>query len=139
MKNKKGYVELIFLMLATLLIITITFCGYMIYVQITTYFIPLKQDLFYIVQNAYFSLNKDNLEYNEYLVDNNLLFNRIDTVLKSNYNNCSLYSIKYNNINNSIDLTISVNMEPVVLKTIIGKLKFKINDNIKLKTLEVIK
>lgn len=137
MRKTSGNVEIIFLMFIFSILIIVSFILYTIYVQINTYIIPIKQDLFYIVQNSYFSLSQSNLEYNDYAVDNNKLKDRVSKILKLNYPNVTLNNINYNYSENKVYVEVIVNVNPVVLSNYIGNIKIKMKDVVKLKMLEV--
>lgn len=137
MRKNKGSIEIIFLLVILIVLLILTFCVYILYIQITTYIVPIKQDIFYIVQNAYFSLNNECLEYNDYEVDNNNLKSRVSEILLINYPESKLEKIYYNSQENTVDIEMSVVVEPMILKNYIGNIKLKIKDTIKLKMMEV--
>ena len=136
-KNKKGSIEIIFLFIIVTILIIITFCIYILYIQITTQVTPIKQDMFYIVQNAYFSLNKESLEYNDYKIDNYKLYNKVNDILISNHPEVTLEKIYYYSIENCVYVEITVIVKPIVFKDYIGNIKLKIKDTIKLKMMDV--
>lgn len=137
MKNKKGSIEIIFFILIITILIILAFIIYILYVQITTYIVPIKQDLFYIVQNSYFSLNQNNLEYEDYMVDNNELKNKVNQILNINHPEATLSSIHYNYNENKIYVEVILKIKPIVLGNYIGNVKIRIKDIIKLKMMEV--
>lgn len=139
MNKKSGHVEIIFLMLFITIIIVLVFSIYILYTQIVTNITPIKQDLFYIVQNSYLSLNKNDLEYNEYSIDNSTLEERVGKVLENNHSNCKLESISYDINSNIVHVRIVINIEPIILNNYIGNLQLFIEDDIKLKMMEVSK
>lgn len=136
-KTKKGNIEIVFLLLLFTLLVIMSFCIYILQIQVATYVLPPKQDLFYIVQNAYLSLDSGKLEYNQYDMDEQALKQRVEEILYLNYHYCHLDQISYNQSEKTVDIEISVDIEPIVLKNYIGSLKRKIKDTIKLKTMEV--
>lgn len=135
--RKQGNIEIIFLLFVTVILIILSFSLYMLYTQIVTYIIPIKQDLFYIVQNSYFSLNQNDLEYSTYYIDSNKLRDKVNDILNINYDNCKLKNIYYNYDKNKVFIEINVNIVPVVFKNKIGNFNITIKDEIKLKTMEV--
>lgn len=137
MKNRKGSIEIVFLTFIICIFIILSFIVYILYVQITTYVIPIKQDLFYIVQNSYFSLNQNKLEYEDYIVNNNELRKRVHKILSINHPEVILSNIYYNYNNNKIYVEIIINIKPIVLGEYIKNIKIKIKDTIKLKMMEV--
>lgn len=138
-KNKKGNIEIIFLtcfILATFIILSSI---YILYVQINSIIYPIKQDIFYIVQNAYFSINKDKLAYYVYSVDEKILKSKIEELIKLNYpnKNIEISEISYNNDKNTVDIELTLKMDPLILKEKINKISINIKDSIKLKMMEV--
>lgn len=135
--RKRGNIEIIFLIFIITILILISFIIYILYTQIVSYIVPIKQDLFYIVQNAYFSLNQSSLEYGDYIMDNEKLKNKVNQVIKANYPKAKLISIYYDYNENKVHIEIMVEINPIVLKNNIKDIKLKIKDVIKLKTMEV--
>lgn len=126
-----------FLMILIIFMLTLSFGIYLLYTQITSYVIPPMQDIFYIVQNSYFSLNKDDLSYNMYTVDSNILRNKVENILKKNYSYCSLDDINFDKNQKKVYVKINIKIEPVFLKNYIGNINLKYKDVVKLKNMEV--
>lgn len=136
--NKKiGNIEIVFMLFLFMIMMILSFIIYMLYTQIMTYVLPPKQDLFYIVQNAYLSLNKNELEYNYYEIDENTLRQKVEQILSLNYTYCKLDNIIYYKDQNKVFVEITVFIEPIILKDYLGNFKLKIKDIIKLKMMEV--
>lgn len=135
--NKKGNIEILFLTLIVFFLIVIFSVLYILYVQINTFVYPIKQDLFYIVQNAYLSLNKDELSYYNYDIDEDVLNDKVAQIINLNYDNVNLVSLKYNKITRNVDIIVNIKIKPVVLSNKIGDINLKVKDNIKLKMMEV--
>lgn len=136
-KFKKGNIEVFFITILFMILIISISVIYILYIQINTYIYPIKQDVFYIVQNSYMSLNKEKLSYYEYDVDVEELNQRIKNLIELNYDNVEIEKINYNVDLNKIEITISVNIKPILLTNQIGNINLKINDTIKLKMMEV--
>lgn len=136
-KFKKGNIEVFFITILFMILIISISVIYILYIQINTYIYPIKQDVFYIVQNSYMSLNKEKLSYYEYDVDAEELNQRIKNLIELNYDNVEIEKINYNVDLNKIEITISVNIKPILLTNQIGNINLKINDTIKLKMMEV--
>ncbi len=136
-KFKKGNIEVFFITILFMILIISISVIYILYIQINTYIYPIKQDVFYIVQNSYMSLNKEKLSYYEYDVDAEELNQRIKNLIELNYDNVEIEKINYNGDINKIEITILVNIKPILLTNQIGNINLKINDTIKLKMMEV--
>lgn len=136
-KFKKGNIEVFFITILFMIMIISISVMYILYIQINTYIYPIKQDVFYIVQNSYMSLNKEKLSYYEYDVDAEELNQRIKNLIELNYDNVEIEKINYNGDLNKIEVTVLVNFKPVLLTNQIGNINLKINDTIKLKMMEV--
>jgi len=134
---KKGSVELLFLTILFFFIIILTSVTYILYVQINAFVYPIKQDLFYIVQNSYMSLDKEKLSYYEYDIDQEVLNEKVSKIIKLNYNNVDLEDLKYNKESGNVEIVVVINIKPLVLSSQIGNIKLKIKDTIKLKMMEV--
>ena len=137
MKRKTGNVEIIFLMFIITVLIIFSFVIYVLYVQITTYIIPIKQDVFYIVQNSYLALNQNNLEYDDYVINSNELEHKVNVILKKNHPEAKVITIHYDYKKNKVYIEIVINIKPIVLGDYIGNMNIKIKDEIKLKMMEV--
>ncbi len=136
-KRKKGSVEIIALCVMMLILIIIFISIYLLYLQINTYVYPIKEDIYYIVQNSFLSLSKEELAYSNYFVDEELMFKKVDTILKLNHKEAELKSLKYNVDNNYVDVEIVINIKPVIMYKKIGNIKLKLNDRVKIKLMEV--
>ncbi len=138
--KKRGSLEISVLTLVILIFVLIMFCIYVLYIQINCYIYPIKQDLFYIVQNSYFSLDKSNLKYYNYVIDETDMYYNIQNILTLNYNGkVNLNSISYDEGTNYVNISVEVRVTPLVLSDIIGdKFTLIIQDRIKLKMMEVV-
>jgi hypothetical protein len=135
--NKKGNIEILFLTLVIFFLMVVFSVLYILYVQINTFVYPIKQDLFYIVQNAYLSLNKDELSYYNYDIDEYVLNDKVAQVIKLNYDDVNLESLKYNKNTKNVEVIVNIKIKPIVLSNKIGNITLKVKDNIKLKMMEV--
>ncbi len=136
---KKGNIEITFLTILIFAFIVILMVVYVIYVQINTMVYPIKQDLFYIVQNAYLSMNKDELAYYVYNVDNNLLKEKVEEIIKFNYPNKDICvkNIYYDTNNNEVNIKLEYKLKPLLLEDLIGDIDLTLNEKVKLKMMEV--
>lgn len=134
---KKGSIETFFMAILFIVMIISMSVIYILYIQINTYVYPIKQDIFYIVQNAYISLNKEKLSYYEYDINEFELNERITELMNLNHNNVNVEKIEYNENSNEVEIIVLVNFKPILLTNQIGNVKLKIKDTIKLKMMEV--
>lgn len=135
--GKKGSVEIIALSVMMLILIIIFISVYLLYLQINAYVYPIREDIYYIVQNSFLSLNKEELAYANYFIDEELMFEKVNTILKLNHKEAELKSLKYNKNSNYIDVEIIININPIIMYKKIGNIKLKLNDKVKLKLMEV--
>lgn len=135
--NKRGNIEVIFLVVIFLIFIVILMIIYFLYMQINIQIFPLKQDIFFIVQNAYFSINMEELAYNNYLVDEVILKNKIQNLISINYNNVFIEKLSYDKYVNKVKINLKVDIYPIILEKFIGKFSVNIYDEVKLKTMDV--
>lgn len=135
-KLKNGYFEIFFLSIFIVFILII-FTGIVILkLQINSYVYPLKEDIFYIVQNAIISCNENSLSNFDYVIDENLMKEKVDKILIENYKNAKLVSIKYNKLKNVVYGKIEVEIVPMIF-SLNNKCKVGFNYEVKLKMLDV--
>lgn len=139
-KNKKnlGNVEILFVTFFIIVLISSVCVFYILYTQINYSIYPIKQDLFYIVQNAYFSFDNKELGYYNYSINEEMLKEKIMFLLYKNHNGVCLESLKYDNSKNVVVIKVSVKIKPIILSSIIGDKIIVINEEVKLKNMEVI-
>ena len=138
-KNKKGNITIMCLGFLLIIIIFFVFNIYVAYIQVSTLIEPVKQDIFYIVQNSFFSLNKNELKYDKYNVNQSELYEKINNLVTLNYKNqVKINSINYDYNLNKVNISYTVYFYPIVFKEVLGqKVEVKFFDNIKLKNMEV--
>ncbi|MEG2348102.1 MAG: hypothetical protein RSB67_00450 [Clostridia bacterium] len=113
---KKGNIEIIALTFFVLVILIIIFLFFSLYIQINSFIYPIKQDLFYIVQNAAISMNEKELSYYNYLVDENTLKKKIEKIIEKNYGaKVKLSEISYDKQDNKVNIEVYVIVDPIVL------------------------
>lgn len=83
--NKKGNIVLALFPLFTILFIAVLFVMSVIYSQIIIGVVNIKSDIFYIVQNSIIKLNKEELSYGEYLLDEDELKKEISNLVLKSY------------------------------------------------------
>ncbi|MDD3303456.1 MAG: hypothetical protein PHP54_00890 [Clostridia bacterium] len=135
--NKKGNIELVFLSIIFTILIIILMSFYFLSMQINAQVYPIKQDLFYLVQNSYLSMDIEELAYNNYIIDEDILRNKIQNLISKNHKNVVIESLQYDQRINKVKIRIKVTIKPIILKKQIGNIMLTIYDEIKLKTMDV--
>jgi flagellar basal body-associated protein FliL len=135
--SKKGNVQIVFLTLVIILILFLLSISYILYFQINSCIYGIKQDIFYIVQNLYLSLNSDELKMYNYVVDKAKMKEKVETLIKTNYDNVEIENLIYDEDNNYVILDIKITIKPVALSKKIGYLKLRLREKVKLKMMEV--
>ncbi|MEG1141229.1 MAG: hypothetical protein RSE41_02020 [Clostridia bacterium] len=135
--NKKGNIEITVLSLFAIVLVILISCVLLLYTEINNTILAVKNDLFYISQNAYFAMDSSEIVYNNYVVDNSKLNEIVSSLIKLNYpnNDITLNKIEYKDKKVYVDLNIK--LKPVVLSSIIGDINLNIKDEIKLTMMEV--
>lgn len=136
-KEKKGTIEILAISIMMLVFIIVFVSVYLLYLQINTYVYPIKEDIYYIVQNSFLSLNKEELAYANYSIDEELMFKKVNTILKLNYKDVELKKLKYDKNDNYVDVEMIINIKPVIMRDTIGDIKLNIKDKVKIKLMEV--
>lgn len=85
MEYKKGNMVLALFPLFTILFIAVIFIAAVIYSQIIIGVVNIKSDVFYIIQNSIIKLNKENLRYGEYILDEIALKQEISNLVEKSY------------------------------------------------------
>lgn len=135
--NKIGSIEIVFLAIIFTLLIIILMAIYFLYMQINLQVYPIKQDIFYIVQNSYFAINIEELAYNNYIVDESVLKDKIQSLIGINYSNVVIENLIYDKNINKIKIELKIEISPIILKKYIGNINITVYDEIKLKTMDV--
>lgn len=139
LNKKRGNICIIWLSLFIVIFLIIFFNLFMSYVQITTMIYPIRKNIFYVVQNSYFSANKEDLKYYNYVIDDKELYAKINSLITLNYKGkVKINKLKYDNQTNKVYINYSVYFNPIVFKNILGEQRIIVfEDNIKLKNMEV--
>ena len=137
--KKNGSINIIIVVIFVSILITILVNVYIAYQQVNTMVSPVKIDMFYIVQNAIISFNSNELMYYQYKVDNNKLKNKVEEIIKYNYNDrVNIQNLEYDMQKNQVKIEYTVKFEPVVFVNFFGKrVELKFIDYIKLKNMEI--
>lgn len=139
MSKKRGNVLFVMIFIALVFITVILMQVYILYMQINTSVYKVREDIFYIVQNSYFSLDKEELKYYDYKINEELMIKKIKDIVKLNYSDfVKINNIKYDYLKNEIKINYTIHFSPIVFKMMIGEIRnINFEDNIKLKNMEV--
>lgn len=139
MNNKRGSIEIFILSITIIFMIIILTITFLLYIQINSCIYNVKTDLFYIAQNAILAVDHDELAYSNYEINDEILKEKVGTLLYLNYPNynISVNEVKYDYLSNCILIDISLQVKPIALRNLIGDITLKIKDNVKLKLMEV--
>ena len=83
--KRKGNIALGLFPLFTLLLIFVIFTACVIYSQIIIGVVNIRSDVFYIVQNSIIKINKEELSFGEYIVNEDELREEISNLILKNY------------------------------------------------------
>ena len=137
--NNKGNAYILFITITFSITILFFLIIFMLFMQINNQVYKLKQDVFYIVQNSYFSLNQESFSYSDYIIDNKELFEKVNYIMQKNNpdGNVKIISMYYDYKKNKVNISYTLKLKPVVLGDIIKDININFNDDIKLKGMEV--
>lgn len=138
--SKRGNILIIWICLAMVVVMFVFFNMYVLYSQVDLQINEVRKDIFYIVQNSFFSMDMNEFKYYSYKVDSNVMKDKISELIYLNYKNrVNVESVSYDFNNNNVLIKYNVNFYPVVFKNLIGEsLQFNFVDNVKLKNMEVL-
>ena len=134
---KKGNIEVTFLSMIFVFLIIVLMTVYFLHMQINLQIYPIKQDIFYIVQNSYFSMDINELAFNNYVVDEKILKEKIQNLININYDNVVIEQLEFDKNIKKVKIKLKVSVSPIILKNYIGDINIIIYDEIKLKTMGV--
>lgn len=139
LRNKKhGNLQIIIIFLFIMFILIYTFSFIIINIQINSLIYPIKQDIYYIAQNAILAMDAEELSYYKYEIDNNKLEYLIKSLISKNYSNVKIDELNYNIETNYLNIKLDVVIQPLLFKKIIGEnINIKIEEKIKVKLMEV--
>lgn len=143
MKNniiyKKGNMLIITIFVIIIVFLLILSSCLLIYFQINGQVYKIKQDIFYVVQNSQMSLNKAELSYSNYQIDENILKNRVNEILKLNNSNLdiNIINLDYNQNTNYVYVKLAIKIKPIINNNFINNINITLNESIKLKIMEV--
>lgn len=135
--KKKGGIELIIvsMMVTILIIFVVSIC--LLYIQINTYVYPIKEDIYYIVQNSFVVINKYELAYGDYVFDDKLMFEKVDLLISLNHKEAKLLKLNYNKNTNYVDVEVNLKVKPIILQNLLGEIDLKLKDRVKVKLMDV--
>lgn len=134
---KKGNIEVTFLSMIFVFLIIVLMIVYFLHMQINLQIYPIKQDIFYIVQNSYFFMDINELAFNNYVVDEKILKEKIQNLININYDNVVIEQLEFDKNIKKVKIKLKVSVSPIILKNYIGDINIMVYDEIKLKTMDV--
>ncbi len=134
---KKGNIEVTFLSMIFVFLIIVLMTVYFLHMQINLQIYPIKQDIFYIVQNSYFFMDINELAFNNYVVDEKILKEKIQNLININYDNVVIEQLEFDKNIKKVKIKLKVSVSPIILKNYIGDINIMVYDEIKLKTMDV--
>ena len=134
---KKGNIEVTFLSMIFVFLIIVLMTVYFLHMQINLQIYPIKQDIFYIVQNSYFSMDINELAFNNYVVDEKILKEKTQNLININYDNVVIEQLEFDKNIKKVKIKLKVSVSPIILKNYIGDINIMVYDEIKLKTMDV--
>ena len=134
---KKCNIEVTFLSMIFVFLIIVLMTVYFLHMQINLQIYPIKQDIFYIVQNSYFSMDINELAFNNYVVDEKILKEKIQNLININYDNVVIEQLEFDKNIKKVKIKLKVSVSPIILKNYIGDINIMVYDEIKLKTMDV--
>ena len=134
---KKGNIEVTFLSMIFVFLIIVLMTVYFLHMQINLQIYPIKQDIFYIVQNSYFSMDINELAFNNYVVDEKILKEKIQNLININYDNVVIEQLEFDKNIKKVKIKLKVSVSPIILKNYNGDKNIMVYDEIKLKTMDV--
>ena len=134
---KKGNIEVTFLSMIFVFLIIVLMTVYFLHMQINLQIYPIKQDIFYIVQNSYFFMDINELAFNNYVVDEKILKEKIQNLININYDNVVIEQLEFDKSIKKVKIKLKVSVSPIILKNYIGDINIMVYDEIKLKTMDV--
>lgn len=135
--EKKGSIEIIFVSFFVICLLLIFSTIFLLYTQINSSVYRIKQDISYIVQNAYMSFNNDELAYFNYVINEDELKSRVNTLITKNYTNVELQNLYYDKNNNVINIEVLIKVKPVIFSSVIGDINLTVKDGVKLKLMDI--
>ncbi len=113
--NRGAIIPAYLVFLFSMVIIIYIFVILIFEIHTTSRITTIKKDLFYISQNCSLALDKERLEYNEYVMNDSLMRQIVTSILSKNYNDeVTLDDIKYDANNNTIFISVYVKLYPII-------------------------
>ncbi len=132
--TRNGNVLIISMYITFLIFILIFSMLAILYMQINTQIIAIKEDIYYIVQNVVSTNYYDSLSYYEISIDYNDLKDKVNLRLKEKYNFVSIDEIYYDN--NYFILKAKMEFKPIILSKYIKDNNIVFSEKIKFRFME---
>lgn len=136
-RNRKGSIELLCFTLLICTWIILVSVYVMLNIQINAQIYPIKQDLFFFVQNAYFAFHQQSLEYENYSVEQAVLQQKIIHLISEKYTEVEVTKLYWDASQKQVKIQLIVKIRPVILSQMIGEIPVIVTEEIKLKMMEV--
>ncbi len=110
-----------------------------LYIQININLQNIKLELPGIIKNvALQNCDIDLLKNDVYSFDLINMKHNINKILKKDYNNIKIETIVYDNMNNSFNYILKINITPIIRINNINNVNIKLNGEVKFKVMEVV-
>ena len=136
-RNRKGSIELLCFTLLICTWIILVSVYVMLNIQINAQIYPIKQDLFFFVQNAYFAFHQQSLEYENYSVEQAVLQQKIIHLISEKYTEVEVTKLYWDASQKQVKIQLIVKIRPVILSKMIGEIPVIVTEEVKLKMMDV--
>lgn len=136
-KERKGSIELLCFTLLVCTWIVLLSVYLILKIQINAQIYPIKQDLFFFVQNAYFAFHQQSLEYENYKVEQAILQQKIIHLISEKYKEVEITKLYWDASQKQVEIQLVVKIRPVILSQMIGEIPVVVTEEVKLKMMEV--
>lgn len=132
--SKKGSIEVLFICVIVIAFMFIFFSIYLLYSKINLNIYRVKQDLPNVLQNAVLAFDKEELAYNNFVIDEEELVKIINNLIDLNYDNVKLCYLSYDESENKVNVTVEIdlNLDKWNIEN-----KVTVSSSIKLKMMEL--
>ena len=134
--EKKGSILIFSIYLGILIIILLISFLIILYIQLNTQILVLKEDIYYIVQDVISNKYFYDFSYFEFNIDNERIKNDINDVLNERNVTAKILNIVYDKKENVFLLDMKMLIKPIVFEDYIKEYKYNIKEKIKFKIME---
>lgn len=132
--KKRGSIEIIVISAMVIFFMFVFFSIYFLYSKINAQVYKVKEELPNILQNSIFAFDREELAYNNFVVDENVLKEKIETLIDLNYNNVKVVHISYDEEKNRVNITVEIdlNLDKWNIKDVVS-----VSESVKLNMMEL--